>query len=202
MLVFRSKHIIHPPNNPVMSEEAAAAASGTAESTTSGGLVGGIIDQIIDAHEQVYNMVSNVLTGGVDSSTTSSTGTGGAGRMPPANDAPIFQGSPEEMIDLSAEEIQEMINSKSPLEGMAEQVMGDIFEGQMGPQTPMEHLQAFKAAINWTEPLIVGLLIFQLIMFASTVMVIKRGDTASRFGLLVFIFHCRAVGGTDQCLRR
>ena len=163
-----------------MSEEAAAASGGSG-----GGVVGGIIDQIIDAHEQVYNMVSNVLTGGVDSSTTGSTG--GSSRMPPANDAPIFQGSPEEMIDLSAEEIQEMINSKSPLEGMAEQVMGDIFEGQMGPQTPMEHLQAFKAAINWTEPLIVGLLIFQLIMFVSTVMVIKRGDTASRFGLLVFI---------------
>lgn len=165
-----------------MSEEAAAANGGSG-----GGLVGGIIDQIIDAHEQVYNMVSNVLTSGVDSSSSSgSTGTG-AGRMPPANDAPIFQGSPEEMIDLSAEEIQEMINSKSPLEGMAEQVMGDIFEGQMGPQTPMEHLQAFKAAINWTEPLIVGLLIFQLIMFVSTVTVIKRGDTAPRFGLLVFI---------------
>ena len=162
-----------------MSEEAAAASGGSG-----GGVVGGIIDQIIDAHEQVYNMVSNVLTGGVDSSTTGSTG--GSSRMPPANDAPIFQGSPEEMIDLSAEEIQEMINSKSPLEGMAEQVMGDIFEGQMGPQTPMEHLQAFRAAINWTEPLIVGLLIFQLIMFVSTVMVIKRGDTASRFGLLVF----------------
>ena len=166
-----------------------AAASSTSEGTaTTGGVVGGILDQIIDAHEQVYNMVSNVLSGGgADSTTGSSSSTGGSNRMPPANDAPIFDGSAEEMIGLSADEIEEMINSKSPLEGMAEQVMGDIFEGQMGPQTPMEHLQAFKAAINWTEPLIVGLLIFQVIMFVSTVVVIKRGGTASRFGLLVFI---------------
>ena len=170
-------------------DQASAAASGTA--TGGGGsVINGLIDQIIDAHEQVYTMVSSVLTGGVmDSSTDSSTDTTGAGRtnMPPANDAPLFDGTPEEMMDLSAEEIEEMINAKSPLEGMAEQVMGDIFQGQMGPQTPMEHLQAFRAAIDWTEPLIVGLLIFQLVMFACTVMVIKRSGTASRLGLLVFI---------------
>ena len=178
-----------------MSEEAAAAASGTATGSGGGSVINGLIDQIIDAHEQVYSMVSSVLTGGgggdMDSSTDSSidTDTTGAGRtnMPPANDAPLFDGTPEEMMDLSAEEIEEMINAKSPLEGMAEQVMGDIFQGQMGPQTPMEHLQAFRAAIDWTEPLIVGLLIFQLVMFACTVMVIKRSGTASRLGLLVFI---------------
>lgn len=167
----------------------------TASATTGGGSGGGggIIDQIIDAHEQVYAMVSQVFSGGLSSGSTSSGDSSASGRagMPPASDVPIFDGSPEEMLsaEYSDEELQDLMegDTKSPLEGMAEMVMGDIFEGQVGPQTAWEHMQAFRAAINWTEPLIVGLLVFQLVMFASTVVVIRRGNTASRFGLLVFI---------------
>mmetsp|Transcript_7150 Transcript_7150/g.19923 ORF Transcript_7150/g.19923 Transcript_7150/m.19923 type:complete len:281 (-) Transcript_7150:124-966(-) len=174
-----------------MSDETASATSTTGSG--SGGSGGGILDQIIDAHEQVYTMVSNVFAGGLSSiaassssGDASSSNTGGrSGGMPPANDLPVFEGSPEEM--LSAEDLEEMLSTKSPLEGMAEMVMGDIFEGQMGPQTPMEHVAAFRAAIDWTEPLIVGLVVFQVVMFGLTVALIKRGGTATRFGMLVFI---------------
>ena len=171
----------------------------------SGGGGGGIIDQIIDAHEQVYNMVSQVFSGGLSGGgggESASTTTGRAG-MPPASDVPIFDGSPEDMLSAkyTDEELQDLMqggggDTKSPLEGMAEMVMGDIFEGQVGPQTPWEHVQAFRAAIHWTEPLIVGLLVFQLVMLASTVVVIRRGGTVSRFGLLLFI------AGIVRCAER
>jgi len=35
----------------------------------------------------------------------------------------------------------------------------------MAPETPLEHFQAFRSAITWNEPFIVGLLAFQVVMF-------------------------------------
>ena len=42
---------------------------------------------------------------------------------------------------------------------------------QSGPQTMLEHLDAFRHAINWTEPLILGILSFQAIIFLCTLWV-------------------------------
>ena len=165
-----------------------AQAEGTGAPATAGsggGVLSGLLDQLIDAHDQVYDLVSSALTGG-------DRGHAGAGAADESvstgtSDVPIYDGTPEEM--LSAEDLDELSEGgmKSPLEGMAEQVMGDIFSSQVGPQTTMEHLQAFSAAINWREPLIVGLIAFQLIMFLATLAVIRRGGTATRFGLLLLI---------------
>ena len=35
----------------------------------------------------------------------------------------------------------------------------------MGPETPLEHFHAFRSAITWREPFILGLVAFQIIMF-------------------------------------
>eukprot|EP00562_Extubocellulus_spinifer_P035064 CAMPEP_0178698380 /NCGR_PEP_ID=MMETSP0699-20121125/10499_1 /TAXON_ID=265572 /ORGANISM="Extubocellulus spinifer, Strain CCMP396" /LENGTH=285 /DNA_ID=CAMNT_0020344423 /DNA_START=148 /DNA_END=1005 /DNA_ORIENTATION=+ len=172
-------------------ESAAAAAAATGDGGNGGngggGLMSGIVDQIIDAHHQVYNLVSGAL--GPDGGSGGGDAAGGG--------AGYGGGIHQKEIDLTPDELEELANGgggsyddenmKSPLEGMAEQVMGDIFHGQVGPQTPLEHLDAFRSAIQWTEPLIVALLLFQLIMFVVTVYTIRRGNTASRFGLLVSI---------------
>jgi hypothetical protein len=39
------------------------------------------------------------------------------------------------------------------------------FSAQSGPQTPREHIDAFRQAITWSEPFILGLAAFQLVMF-------------------------------------
>ena len=38
----------------------------------------------------------------------------------------------------------------------------------------MEHISAFQSAINWNEPFIRGLIIFQVVMFAATLFVSRR----------------------------
>jgi len=171
-------------------ESAAAAAAATGDGGNGGngggGLMSGIVDQIIDAHHQVYNLVSGAL--GPDGGSAG----GGGGSAGGAGYKGGYEGGIQEEMDLTPEDLAEMANGggddmKSPLEGMAEHVMGDIFHGQVGPQTPLEHFHAFRSAIDWTEPLIVALLIFQLIMFVVTVYTIRRGNTTSRFGLLVSI---------------
>ena len=76
---------------------------------------------------------------------------------------------------------------QSPLEGIADSVMGDLFASSVGPQTPLEHLAAFRSAVNWTEPLIVTVLVFQIIMLALTLWALRRGGTAVRISLLSLV---------------
>lgn len=47
-------------------------------------------------------------------------------------------------------------------------------QSQFGPKTPMEHISAFKTAINWKEHFIIGLIVFQILMFVSAYYVSKR----------------------------
>lgn len=37
---------------------------------------------------------------------------------------------------------------------------------QVGPQTPTDHFHAFCAAVNWTEPFILSLMAFHVVVFA------------------------------------
>lgn len=57
----------------------------------------------------------------------------------------------------------------------------------MGPQTPMEHIQAFSAAITWNEPFIKCLVAFQLLVVISAIILTRRGGLYSRMGFMVFI---------------
>jgi transmembrane protein 18 len=43
-----------------------------------------------------------------------------------------------------------------------------------GPQTFRENWDAFRSAITWTEPFIIGLLCFQLFMFVTTLYVSRK----------------------------
>ena len=57
---------------------------------------------------------------------------------------------------------------------------------QKGPETLREHLDAFRHAITWSEPFILGLLAFQMTMFALTLYVSRRDvGTTPRIVLLV-----------------
>ena len=52
----------------------------------------------------------------------------------------------------------------------------------------MEHFDAFRSAITWSEPFILGLLAFQLAVFFTCLYVSRRnGPLAPRVGVLVFI---------------
>eukprot|EP00545_Synedropsis_sp_CCMP1620_P005938 CAMPEP_0119014614 /NCGR_PEP_ID=MMETSP1176-20130426/10051_1 /TAXON_ID=265551 /ORGANISM="Synedropsis recta cf, Strain CCMP1620" /LENGTH=241 /DNA_ID=CAMNT_0006967817 /DNA_START=41 /DNA_END=766 /DNA_ORIENTATION=+ len=63
----------------------------------------------------------------------------------------------------------------SPLEGIADSVLSDLMANQSGPQTPMEHFDAFRSAITWKEPFIMYLIAFQVITFAFCLWVSRRG---------------------------
>lgn len=97
---------------------------------------------------------------------------------PPADHADSydeeFYMSPEEMMD------------SSPLEGIAESVIGDLMSSQVGPQTPLEHVQAFCAAIRWTEPFVLYIIAFQVTMLILVIWASRpsRGVTA-RVGTLL-----------------
>eukprot|EP00522_Entomoneis_paludosa_P015783 CAMPEP_0172454430 /NCGR_PEP_ID=MMETSP1065-20121228/11421_1 /TAXON_ID=265537 /ORGANISM="Amphiprora paludosa, Strain CCMP125" /LENGTH=267 /DNA_ID=CAMNT_0013206757 /DNA_START=36 /DNA_END=839 /DNA_ORIENTATION=+ len=67
------------------------------------------------------------------------------------------------------------MDADSPLNGIAENVMGNIMQGQSGPQTFQDHLDAFRTAITWSEPFILSLLAFQLFMFLATIYVSRKG---------------------------
>jgi len=89
----------------------------------------------------------------------------------------------DDVEGLTEEEIQHFLQEGmvggSPLEGIADHVMGDIMSRQVGPSTPMEQFQAFRAAITWSESFIVFLLLFQVTMFLISVWVSRtsRGLT-------------------------
>ena len=76
----------------------------------------------------------------------------------------------------------------SPLEGIAESVLGDIMSGQQKPQGFLEHLDAFRHAITWSESFILGLLAFQVSMLVLTVIVSrKKAPFAARLSVMIFI---------------
>ncbi|GKY93261.1 hypothetical protein MPSEU_000293700 [Mayamaea pseudoterrestris] len=76
----------------------------------------------------------------------------------------------------------------SPLQGMAEQVLGGILQGQNGPTTFKEQVDAFRYAINWTEPLLTSIIGFQVVMFLLTLWVSRRGRSMEvRLILMVLV---------------
>ena len=54
----------------------------------------------------------------------------------------------------------------SPLEGIASGVIKDILskQAQNGPQTFTEQIQAFKSAVTWSEPFVLSLVVFNVII--------------------------------------
>ncbi|KAL7448085.1 hypothetical protein ACHAWC_000342 [Mediolabrus comicus] len=115
--------------------------------------------------------------------------TGEATRMGEAPDATgatdmddVLEDGNEDHINL--EDIEEY---GSPLMGMADSVMSDIMSHQIGPQTPMEQIQAFKAAITWSEPFIQCLLAFHVAIIVTAIILTKRGGTYTRMGFMILL---------------
>eukprot|EP00980_Cylindrotheca_fusiformis_P010099 scaffold2243_cov122-Cylindrotheca_fusiformis.AAC.15 len=106
---------------------------------------------------------------------------------------PMVMQSEENFESLSEEEIQNLLLQEmmenSPLEGMADSVIGDIMKNQAsGPSSLWEHFQAFKSAITWSETFIQCLVAFQVFMFFSSLWVSRKdGSLTTRVVLMVFI---------------
>lgn len=75
----------------------------------------------------------------------------------------------------------------SPLMGMADSVMSDIMSNQVGPQTSKEHIQAFAAAIRWTEPFIQSVIAFHVLVIVLAVAVSRKGSLYGRMGLMLVV---------------
>ena len=85
----------------------------------------------------------------------------------------------------------------SPLEGIAENVLGDIVQGQKRPESLVENFHAFRHAITWSEPFILGLVVFQIVMFVLSMWVARKNKPLSaRMVVMVFI------GGTVRLAER
>lgn len=76
----------------------------------------------------------------------------------------------------------------SPLNGMADEVMKDIFSKHVGPENMSEHLQAFKSAITWSEPFIIGLLCFHVMVIILAISLNRSSNYEARMVFSVFIF--------------
>jgi len=139
-------------------------------------LFGKAADEIINAHEQVYSQLMKGASIMLD----------GMGSNGPIIDDSAKNGRTVE-FDGEGMRIEDMEDTASPLEGIADSVMGDIMRGQVGPQTPMEHISAFQSAINWSEPFICCIIAFQVFVFVATIYVCKKKNLAARIILLVFI---------------
>ena len=139
-----------------------------------------ISNQILESADQFATRIeeglSVILNGNLPSEDGSSSSSSSSNVPPNADiDEDIMMEMDEDMAG-------------SPLEGIADGVLKDIMGKQVGPQTPMEHFDAFKSAIRWGEPFILGLIAFQIVIFLLCFWVSrKHSSTASRIVLMCFI---------------
>ena len=160
-----------------------------------------IADDVLQVTEKIQAVmeegVSVLLTGELPSSTKASSSEQSSSTSSSSSQQEFSVDDIDDLdIDnLSEEEIQQLLDEKadimmqhSPLKGIADDVMGNIMVGNVGPQTPLEHFHAFRSAIRWSEKFIIGLLTFQFIMFLLCLFVSRkdRGLTP-RVCVLVFI---------------
>lgn len=76
----------------------------------------------------------------------------------------------------------------NPLEGFANDVIGDILKDQKAPTGAYEQFQAFRHAITWSEPFIISLIAFQAIMFLITMWVSQRNRSlTARVAVMIFV---------------
>jgi len=82
----------------------------------------------------------------------------------------------------------DLLNFESPLNGIADGVLGDIFQKQTMPQSTWENVQAFRSAILWSEPFILSLLAFHVLVIFAMFYAVRRGGIRSQFAVLGSIF--------------
>ena len=62
-----------------------------------------------------------------------------------------------------------------------------LFLEQVSPQSFSDSVNAFRSAITWNEPFIIGLVSFHILALFTTLYVTKRGGVSSGMVLLVFL---------------
>mmetsp|Transcript_8114 Transcript_8114/g.9803 ORF Transcript_8114/g.9803 Transcript_8114/m.9803 type:complete len:266 (+) Transcript_8114:88-885(+) len=136
------------------------------------GLFERIANEVIETAERAAQVLdeglSIVMSGGADDAGSSST-----------TDAKVPSGTPppqdfhmgEDIMDgMDMDEMAQMMGESSPLQGIAEGVIGDIMANSASqPETAWEHVQAFTSAITWKEPFVLSLLIFQIVIFGLSI---------------------------------
>jgi len=90
-----------------------------------------------------------------------------------------------DVMDDWEQELEDNMNAESPLKGIADGVLGDIFKDQIGPQTAWENIDAFASAISWKEPFIVALISFHVLLLIVTVAVIRYDGIKTRVSFLI-----------------
>jgi len=128
-----------------------------------------ITDYLVETSDQIIKVVEEVteLTFKADSAEDDGGGSGGE-----------FGDEMDEAEDLFDE---------SPLAGIADGVVKDIFKNQSGPQTVWENIEAFSSAITWKEPFIIALIAFHVSMFIATILVIRCDGIRVRVAFLIFL---------------
>lgn len=84
---------------------------------------------------------------------------------------------------IMAEDLME----SSPLGGIAESVIGNILDGQKTPDSLTEHFHAFRYAIAWSEPFVLGLVVFQIVMFLFTIWVSRKNQSLAPRVILMLV---------------
>lgn len=112
-------------------------------------------------------------------------GSGGGIKQAPADE--IFN-DPIDDIEMTIDEEDMMgASMNSPLDGIAEGVLDDIMKNQAGPASTSDNFNAFRSAIAWNEPFIMGIVIFQIFLLITTVTVTRRCGMGSGMILLAFM---------------
>lgn len=152
---------------------------------------------ILESVEKAANVIDEGLAfiaSGMDDSKSSN-----SNKNPPSQSSPPAMPPASEFRDfgISEEDIEEGEEFHSPLEGIAEGVLKDAMKKNKGPETVMQHFHAFRSAITWSEPFILGLIGFQVLMFLGSLWV-SRKDRGLTPRLIVMV----TVGGTVRLAER
>eukprot|EP00540_Astrosyne_radiata_P005049 CAMPEP_0116844460 /NCGR_PEP_ID=MMETSP0418-20121206/12705_1 /TAXON_ID=1158023 /ORGANISM="Astrosyne radiata, Strain 13vi08-1A" /LENGTH=260 /DNA_ID=CAMNT_0004475425 /DNA_START=38 /DNA_END=817 /DNA_ORIENTATION=+ len=147
-----------------------------------------VTNEILDASEQLAARLEDGLSV-IMSGKLSGQEEEAAGEKAPTPTSSSQQEMPSfgEDDDFVMSEVDEDMTT-SPLEGIAEGVLKDVFKDQVGPQTPMEHFNAFRSAVHWSEPFILSILAFQIVMFCLCLYVSRKGvGIAPRLTIMIFV---------------
>lgn len=92
-----------------------------------------------------------------------------------------------DVMDDWEEELENNMNAESPLKGIADGVLSDIFKDQIGPQNAWENIDAFRTAISWNEPFIIALISFHVLLLIITFAVIRYDGMKMRVSFLILL---------------
>mmetsp|Transcript_23475 Transcript_23475/g.32924 ORF Transcript_23475/g.32924 Transcript_23475/m.32924 type:complete len:275 (+) Transcript_23475:55-879(+) len=158
-----------------------------------GSLFERVSNEILETADRAARVIDEGISimSGNAANTDSSSGGGASentmGGQPGVGGGGDFYMSGDEDMDM--DEIAEMMGESSPLQGIAEGVIGDLMANSASqPETPWEHVQAFTSAIHWKEPFVLGLLVFQCIMFGLAMWASsKERGLVPRFAIMLMI---------------